>query len=151
MRKSTLTWLKKQEKAFLGLPRLPITDSDDFLTAVPSSGGVYVLWSIKSDSPAWVGETCHLHDRIHELVKLPRHVFRKKLAATFELDPTDAVAISLALSGGYKISYRTIDRGRKELEEFLVVRWNQKFPKSLLNRLQKRFMMTDEYKQIKDA
>lgn len=71
MTKATLTWLKQQEKDFLASPRLSITASDDFLARVPSSGGVYVLWSIKSGSPAYIGETCHLKHRIHELVRLP--------------------------------------------------------------------------------
>jgi hypothetical protein len=133
----------------LKLPRLAIQDTKDFLGAVPCSGGVYVLWDTKFRAPAYVGETCHLNIRIHELVKLPRHVFRGKLATTLKFDPKDAVAIFLALSGGYTVSYQMIDRGRKELEEFLIVRWNKKFQKSLLNRVQKRFTRTNQYQQMK--
>jgi hypothetical protein len=110
--------LLELEQKLKGAPRIPIPIDGGWAIKIPARGGVYAIW--RGDDPVYVGETCHLKHRFGDLVRSKHHGFRRLVATTLGIK-LDCVADELAHH--YQISFLTDFIGRKELEEFLVVRW----------------------------
>jgi hypothetical protein len=122
MKPENLTRLKQLEARLKRARRFPIPRDGQWPAVLPSHGGVYAIW--KASRPVYVGETCHLDHRFGDLARYRRHGFRHRLAASLGIS-REEVARDLER---YRISYITDFLGRKELEEFLTVRWLGKTP-----------------------
>jgi hypothetical protein len=104
-------------------PRAAFPVDGKWTERLPARGGVYAIW--RGMDPVYVGESCHLKHRLGDLTRAGTHGFRRKVAATIGIEP-DRVVDELARN--YCLSFVTDILGRKELEEFLTVRWLKKIP-----------------------
>lgn len=144
MNKRTLKRLRKLEGEIERARRISLHPQAGWNDDVPSLGGVYVVWEKKSRKPVYVGETCHLKLRFSDLRRNVNHTFRRQIAKRLRLQHLSDTEISNRLSKKYSVSYRAIKFGRKELEEYLVLRWRR----WLINKPQKRLLLNDEYADI---
>lgn len=78
----------------------------------PAQSGVYAIWC--DDKCVYVGETCHLRHRLSDIVHGKHRFIRSRL--------TLGMTINEILEN-HRISFVTDFIGRKELEEFLTVKW----------------------------
>ena len=123
MKPEILARLLEYEHALRAAPRTTIPVDGIWAVQLPARGGVYAIW--RGDEHVYVGETCHLKHRLGDLACSGHHGFRRRLAAMLGIEP-DRVGDELARH--YRLSYLTDILGRKELEEFLTVRWLKKIP-----------------------
>lgn len=78
----------------------------------PAHGGVYAIWNgIKC---VYVGETCNLKDRFSDIAHCKHGFIKNRLALGITLEE---------IIKEHTISFVTDFIGRKELEEFLTVKW----------------------------
>ncbi|MDO8684538.1 MAG: hypothetical protein Q7N50_13805 [Armatimonadota bacterium] len=98
---------------------------------LPKAGGVYAIWEKQTREAVavYVGETCCLEHRFADLDHTRNHPFLGKAAEYLELSRGDE-HLKPQISQSYCISYLELDFGRKELEEYLVLRWKPKFNKT---------------------
>ncbi len=123
------------------LPRRAFLDHSTWRDDVPSIAGVYVIWDGKSGQPVYVGETCQLKARFGDLSRTVNHTFRRRVAGLLQVDPSDDARLSLEISRRYSLSFLPLDYGRKELEEFLILKWSG----SLLNKPARRLQGSKQY------
>lgn len=138
MRTSVLKRLAVMERQLVDAPRRQLLGGLAWKSDVPAVGGIYAIWS-KRGSPKYVGETCHLRHRCVDLGRTVNHTFRKKMAATYGMTGCSDRDLSRKLSSQFLFSYLTIELGRKELEEYLIVKWQ----KSIINKPPKRLLLRD--------
>lgn len=137
--------LLKLEECLRSKTAITITADGRWVDGLPARGGVYVIWQRdksedqESKVAVYVGETCHLKHRLSDLVH-GKHRFRRKLAANLGIEPA---RLGEALARHYCLSFVTDILGRKELEEFLTVRWLKKTPG--------RLRCCDNFDQIRNA
>ncbi len=144
---SPIDKLLEFEKQIREAPRRRILEKDNWKGDVPSVGGVYVIWGISTGVPVYVGETCHLNHRFIDLGQKSRHTFRRKAAKILNLSNAKEKALSQAISEGYTLSYLPIPFGRKEVEEFLILRWQ----KTLINKPPKRLILSNNYPTLRQT
>lgn len=148
MKKSALRKLRKLESQVRKAHRSSLHPRSGWNDDVPSLGGVYVIWEKKSrKKPIYVGETCHLKLRFGDLRRNVNHSFRKRIAKRLKLEHLSDTEFSKRLSRKYSISFVTVEFGRKELEEYLLLRWR----KSAVNKPQKRLLRSEQYADIKEV
>lgn len=136
------------EEAIKGEPRRPILSSTTWKDDVPHVGGVYVIWDKQTGNPVYVGETCHLNHRFIDLKT--HHNFRRKAIDKHQfVDSPESSALSQKLSELYSLSFLPLYIGRKELEEFLNLKWRDDYGK-LMNDLPGRLRLSENcYKLYK--
>jgi hypothetical protein len=147
---SVLHQLLLYEEELKQAPKLPILSSHSWREAVPKQGGVYVIWENFSKKPVYIGETCHLNHRFIDLGMWPRHTFRRKASEKHGLKGKTEKELSEELSKLYSVSYLPILLGRKEVEEFLNLKWRDDFG-GLMNDLPGRLQLGENlYKFYKE-
>jgi hypothetical protein len=144
MNKRILNKLQQLEIELKKVHRISLKPHPGWNNDVPRHGGVYVIWEKKSKKPVYIGETCHLKHRFSDLRHSVNHTFRRQIAKRLKLEYLSDSTLSERLSKIYSISYLTINFGRKELEEYLILRWR----KSLINKPQKRLLQNNEYTKL---
>jgi len=94
---------------------------------VPRGGGVYVIWLKGQEMrPLYVGETAHLHERLGDLARTLNHTFRRQVKKQLERGKRTIGEreLSAHIERRFRISYLPVSFGRKELEEYLICRWD---------------------------
>jgi len=107
----------------------------------PNHSGVYVVW--EKEEPIYVGETSGLKSRMSDIMRPINHAFTKKISNKFNL--SDLNELRKFMSDNYKLSYITVDLGRSEIEEYLILRWR----KTLINKPTTRLLKGEQYSWVK--
>jgi hypothetical protein len=137
MKLQNLRCLRQLKSRLKRAPRYRIPRDGRWSVLIASRGGVYAIW--KASRPVYVGETCHLDHRFGDLARYRRHGFRHRIAASLGVSRKEVVEDLKP----YRISFIADFLGRKELEEFLTVRWLGKTPG--------RLGFCDDIEQIRNA
>lgn len=132
------------EQRMIKAPRRSVLGGEDWAENIPELGGVYVIWDSSTGDPVYVGETCHLNHRLGDLKQKTRHTFRRKIAKILNLEDLSNLDLSKKISERYELSYLRIPFGRKEVEEFIVLRWSE----TLINKPQGRLRLSKNYYSI---
>ena len=103
----------------------------------PNYSGVYVVW--EKDQPIYVGETSGLKSRMSDMMRPINHTFTKKISQKFELFKLEE--LREFIQKNYTLSYITVDLGRSEIEEYLILRWRKK----LINKPTTRLLKGEQY------
>ena len=109
----------------------------------PDYSGVYVIWD--NEKPIYVGETSGLKSRMSDLMRPINHAFTKKIDNKIEAQSLDE--LRTYMSDKYKLSYISIDLGRSEIEEYLILRWR----KTLINKPTTRLLKGSQYSWVKSV
>ena len=110
---------------------------------LPDYSGVYVIWD--NEKPIYVGETSGLKSRMSDLMRPINHAFTKKIDNKIEAQSLDE--LRTYMSDNYKLSYISIDLGRSEIEEYLILRWR----KTLINKPTTRLLKGSQYSWVKSV
>jgi hypothetical protein len=132
------------ESLLLAAPTRWMFRSASWRDDISLEGGVYVIWDAHLGSPAYVGESACLRDRIGDAGRVVNHTFRRRTAERLNIDSKDAQTISLAMSKRYKLAFVEVQLGRAELEEYLRVRWRD----TITNGPAKRMLRGVQYKWV---
>jgi len=114
---------------------------NDWQQTFPNYSGVYVIW--EKELPIYVGETSGLKSRMLDIMRPINHAFTKKISNKFKL--SDLKKLREFMSINYKLSYITVDLGRSEIEEYLILRWRQ----TLINKPTTRLLKGEQYSWVK--
>lgn len=109
---------------------------------LPNKAAVYAIW--EDNVPVYVGETSGLRNRMSGLSRPVNHTFARKVAS--QLEAKDIKQLREHLRSTYQVSFILVEFGRKEVEEFLILRWK----KSLVNKPPKRLINGNQYVWIDD-
>ena len=109
----------------------------------PDYSGVYVIWD--NEKPIYVGETSGLKSRMSDLMRPINHAITKKIDNKIEAQSLDE--LRTYMSDNYKLSYISIDLGRSEIEEYLILRWR----KTLINKPTTRLLKGSQYSWVKSV
>jgi len=107
----------------------------------PDHSGVYVVW--ENEQPIYVGETSGLKSRMSDIMRPINHAFTKKISNKYNL--FDLKELRQFMKTNYKLSYITVDLGRSEIEEYLILRWR----KTLINKPTTRLLKGEQYSWVK--
>ena len=136
---NTQSFLKNKEDELLSSAKhTPF--ADDWKSEFPNYGGVYVLW--KGESPIYVGETSGIFSRMSDLMRPVNHAFTKKIGIKENI--TDLKLLRKHISTNYKLSYISVDIGRSEIEEYLILRWRN----TLINKPTTRLLEGAQYSWV---
>jgi len=124
--------LQEYERVLEKAPRIRPLSGKGWTDEVPREAGVYVLW--ENDLPIYVGETSSLQLRMADLARPQNHTFCKKFSNRYEIQETGEIAIAMA--NRYFLSFVVVEFGRKEVEEYLILRWRNTLLNKPTNRLQ---------------
>jgi hypothetical protein len=115
--------------------------NDRWKDIFPNHSGVYVIW--EKNQPIYVGETSGLKSRMSDIMRPINHAFTKKISKKFDLSELNE--LRCFMSNTYKLSYITVDLGRSEIEEYLILRWR----KTLINKPTTRLLKGEQYSWVK--
>ena len=93
-----------------------------------------MLWELTSGAPIYVGETACLAERLTDFGRYVNHSARRKLAVKFKLDRAQEQEISARIRDSVRISFVELHFGRKELEEYLTLKWSGRLLNSTMRR-----------------
>ncbi|WP_060514672.1 MULTISPECIES: GIY-YIG nuclease family protein [Pseudomonas] len=113
--------LRYYEAAIIAAPRRILAGDAGWKKDITRDAGVYVIW--KGKSPVYVGETSALRARMRDLTNVKNHSFAKKTCALFGLCTSDKKGLVSTYSSNYEVSFCAVPFGRKEVEEYLILRW----------------------------
>lgn len=134
--------LRNAEKMLKECERVSPLSSKNWRLHIPKESGVYVIW--EGNTPVYVGETSSLYKRMSDLSRPINHTFSRKIADKFDIDKSDLERLAEEVSSRYKLSCITVDFGRAEIEEYLILRWRQ----TLINKPTKRLQSSDQYSWV---
>jgi hypothetical protein len=133
-------WLEAHERLLVSAERCRLdATGKTWAASFPQEGGVYVVW--EKAAPIYVGESSSLALRMSDIRRPVNHPFPKKVCAKHSLDPSELTALALFMSSRYTLSYIPVLRGRRELEDYLVLRWRR----FVLNRAATRLLQSLQY------
>ena len=115
--------------------------SNEWKDVFPNHSGVYVVW--EKEQPIYVGETSGLKSRMLDIMRPVNHAFTKKISIKINLDNLED--LREFISNNYKLSYITVNLGRSEIEEYLILRWRN----TLINKPTKRLLKGEQYSWVK--
>lgn len=144
MTKTTHQELEQLAKKLQSAGRCTLLGRVTWRNNVPSVGGVYAIWNKKNKKAAYIGETCHLNHRFGDLERTVNHTFRKKVAAILKVVSGNETLLSKKISCRFSISYLPLEFGRKELEEYLILKWTR----TIINKPAKRLRLSEQYRSI---
>lgn len=118
---NTQEQLRHYETAIVAAPRRVLAGDSGWKKDITRDAGVYVIW--KGKTPVYVGESSALRARMRDLTNFKNHSFAKKTCALFGLCASDKKSLVSAYSSNYELSFCAVPFGRKEVEEYLILRW----------------------------
>jgi len=131
--------LRDYEAALHAAPRRIVAEGQKWASDVPQDAGVYVLW--RDASPIYVGESSSLRSRMRDLTRVENHTFARLTCKQFSIGVGDQSGLISVLSKTYMLSFILVPFGRKEVEEFLILRWRA----TLFNKPTMRLMKGTQY------
>jgi len=146
MRQSTQEILAQLEHELTQAERMVLLADPNWHSSVPEAGGVYAIWDRGTSTMVYVGETCNLQHRFGDFGRIANHTFRRKVATILRLGTKDEVRLSEHISQKYEITFLPLDFGRKELEEYLLLRWET----TVMNKPPVRLKLSQNYKWLID-
>jgi len=87
---------------------------------VAKKGGVYGIW--EDENLRYFGETCNLRDRLFDLVVSGRHHALNLLLADRAKGKAGKEKVALFSQPPFTVSWMTVEIGRAELEEYMVLK-----------------------------
>ena len=133
-------WLEQYERSLTAAERRSLDATGvTWSGAFAAEGGVYAVW--EGRTPIYVGESSSVALRMGDIRRPVNHPFPKKVCAEHGLEPGDLTALALFMSSRYTISSLPVLFGRRELEEYLVLRWRR----FVLNRPARRLRQSPQY------
>lgn len=119
----TLKSLERWEQQLMNADRRTLDPGDPgWRGKVPGRGGVYAIWNKRGRyRPVYVGETANLCERFGDLERTVNHTFRRTLRGYRGIAEAE---LNAYMRRNFDISCMAMGLGRKELEEFLVCKWN---------------------------
>ncbi|WP_426158007.1 hypothetical protein [Pseudomonas sp. TSRC2-2] len=136
--------LRDYEAALYVAPRRIVAEGQKWASDVPQDAGVYVLW--RDATPIYVGETSSLRSRMRDLTRVENHTFARLTCRQFSIDVGDQPGLISILSKTYMLSFVLVPFGRKEVEEFLILRWRS----TLFNKPTTRLMKGTQYDWVSE-
>ena len=133
--------LKSLARRLLRVRRVRVLHGPEWAAEAPSQAGVYAIWERDSGRLVYIGETSDLRARFRDLRQTANHTFRRSAKVRLGLPKNARAArVSVAMSNAYELAFISVPFGRKELEEYLVIRFREhlfnKPAKGLLKGLQ---------------
>jgi hypothetical protein len=123
MKKENLCELVSLESTLRSARRIPIVAAGTTGHEAPESSGVYAVWERSTGKVIYVGESSNLRHRIGDFLKPKKHRVWSILSGIPDALTVDAEKL--------EVSWITDFIGRRELEDFLNIRWLDKKPKRL--------------------
>ncbi|AGZ38071.1 hypothetical protein CMV24_18920 [Pseudomonas plecoglossicida] len=142
---NTQEQLRHYEATMISAPRRVLAGHVDWKKDITRDAGVYVIW--KGQSPVYVGESSALRARMSDLTNFKNHSFAKKTCALFGLCASDKKGLISTYSSNYELSFCAIPFGRKEVEEYLILRWRS----TLSNKETARQLAGPQYSWVEPA
>lgn len=133
------------EAALIAAPRRILAGKDDWKKDITRDAGVYVIW--EAGVARYVGETSALRARMRDLTSVKNHSFAKGTCDRFGIDASDKEGLVKVYSSNYELSFCAIPLGRKEVEEYLILRWRS----SLWNKVTSRLLVGHQYNWVVPA
>lgn len=137
--------LRSYESAIIAAPRRVLAAPVDWKKDITRDAGVYVIW--KGKFPVYVGETSALRSRMADLTVFEHHSFARRTRHLFGLAANDRKGLISAYSNNYELSFCAIPFGRKEVEEYLILRWRS----TLSNKVTARLLSGHQYRWVETA
>ena len=78
-----------------------------------------------------------------DIMRPINHAFTKKISKQFDI--TNLTELRTHMSKNYKLSFITVDLGRSEIEEYLILRWRE----TLINKPTTRLLKGEQYSWVK--
>lgn len=132
-------WLEDYERLLVAEPRRRLEATGDWAVKYPAEAGVYVIWD--GATPIYVGESSSLALRMADIRRPVNHPFPKEICAEHGMGEDGLVALSRFMSSRYTVSCLRIPFGRREVEEYLVLRWRR----HVLNKPALRLLRSPQY------
>lgn len=142
---NTQDQLRRYEAAIIAAPRRVLAGEGGWKEDITRDAGVYVIW--EGETPIYVGETSALRARMGDLTAFDNHTFARRSCEQFGLGAKDKKGLISAYSSNYKLSFCAIPFGRKEVEEYLILRWRS----TLSNKVAARLNKGQQYKWVVPA
>ncbi|WP_137162205.1 hypothetical protein [Pseudomonas asiatica] len=142
---NTQKQLQYYEAAIIAAPRRVLAGDTGWNKDITRDAGVYVIW--KGKSPVYVGETSALRARMRDITNVKNHSFAKRTCALFGLCASDKEGLVSTYSSNYELSFCAIPFGRKEVEEYLILRWRS----TLSNKETARLLAGHQYSWVVPA
>jgi hypothetical protein len=142
---NTQEQLRYYEAAIIAAPRRVLAGDDDWKKDITRDAGVYVIWQEKI--PIYVGETSALRARMGDLTVFEHHTFARRTCDLFGLGARDRKGLISVYSSNYELSFCAVPFGRKEVEEYLILRWRS----SLSNKVAARLLSGHQYNWVVPA
>jgi len=142
---NTQKLLRHYEAAIIAAPRRVLAGDTSWKKDITRDAGVYVIW--KGKTPVYVGESSALRARMRDLTNFKNHSFAKKTCALFGLCASDKKGLVSTYSSNYELSFCAIPFGRKEVEEYLILRWRS----TLSNKETARLLAGPQYSWVVPA
>ncbi|MFK3818688.1 hypothetical protein ACI2KG_19130 [Pseudomonas sp. NPDC089407] len=142
---NTQKLLRHYEAAIIAAPRRVLAGDASWKKDITRDAGVYVIWEGKS--PVYVGESSALRARMSDLTNFENHSFARKTCELFGLSASDKKGLLSAYSNNYELSYCAVPFGRKEVEEYLILRWRS----TLSNKVTARLLAGHQYSWVVPA
>jgi len=117
--------------------------NNNWKSIFPNHSGVYVVW--EKGKPIYVGETSGLKSRMSDITRPINHAFTKKISKKYSLLELDK--LRKFMSDNYQLSYITVNLGRSEIEEYLILRWRE----TLINKPTTRLLKGVQYSWVKPS
>ena len=131
--------LETLERDLVEAQPMQLFSAPSWTESVPDVPGVYAVWSVTAKQPIYVGETSDLRARMRDLGRYANHTCRRKLSERLGVGPEDERVLSEAIAKEHAASLLPVEFGRRELEEYLRVRWKGPLLNSAGPRQQRRF------------
>lgn len=145
MKSNTKATLLGLEGDLVSSCRYPMFGNAKWRVGLPLNAGVYGIWEISTGMLIYVGQTSSLHLRMGDISRSVNHTFRRKAAKKYGLTKLSDKSLSKRLSKLVEISFLKVELGRAELEEFMIIRWEE----NLLNKPGKRLLKSTQYDGVK--
>ena len=144
MKKTTRKLLIKYESAITNATRRTLMSASGWAADIPHGGGVYVIW--QSNTPIYVGESSSLRARMSDIGRPATHTFARKTCKALRIPVQASKRLAVAMRARYKLTFITVELGRAEVEEYLILRWR----KTLTNKPAKRLLRSPQYAWVKE-
>ena len=140
--------LRALERKLLRAPRRRPFSSPEWTADVPPIAGVYGIWDVRRHCLIYIGETSDLQLRFRDLRRAVNHTFTKKVRGYLRVaSSTSDQDVRSLMCKRFELAFLPVPFGRRELEEYLVIR----FRATLINKPANRLLSGPQYQWVRPA